>query len=383
MTAYSPPILWGSGCTWGAAASTWGASLVTSGAPNLYVAVEGELQNAQSASWRLGRDDWFDVLQPSAGTFTVVGAATAQPNDDIVVTCDAGLLWSGNVDDVTVMTDLTGTWSTITATDAIGRLGTTVKPMGQVTVGSDTFRWLVYADPTGGSIDLYDALGYLFDLYAPYQTYAAGDYAGTLPTLLNSWYDPPDVTLLELLNVLERSSNAMLALQPDGSIIFVMRDALVAGSVAMTALTGNDAPATWSETTGRSSVINHWVLEKPAYFQTTVLDTTDADSVAAYGDRTYTVSDYQCSGYSHFTSALRTALAEPRPRVTSATIHVRDLGQGAMFLAPLSWITHDGDTWQVMSIAHDVTPGNGNWTVTLTADVSQNAIVGSAEPTPA
>ena len=382
MTAYSPPILWGSGCTWGAAASTWGASLTTSGRPNLYVAVEGELQDVRSASWRLGRDDWFDVLQPSSGSFGIVGTTTAQPNDDIVVTCDAGLLWYGNVDEVTETIDLSGTWSNITATDIIGRLGTTAKPMGQVTVGSDTFRWLVYSpDALGGTLD--ECAQFLIDSYAPYAaTITVGDSAGSLPTLPDSWYDPPDVTLLEVLNVLERSSNAMMALQPDGSIIIVMRDALVAGSVTMTALTGNDAPFEWNEATSRSSVINHWVLERPAYFQTTVLDTTDTDSVLAYGDRTYSVSDYQGTGYTHFSSALRTALADPRPRVTGAGIHVRDLSQGALFLAPLSWITHDGDTWQVMSVEHSVTPG-AEWTVTITADVSQNAIVGSAEPTPA
>lgn len=381
MTAYSPPILWGSGCTWGAAASTWGASLTTSGSPNVYVAVEGELQDAQAASWRLGRDDWFDVLQPSSGTFSIIGTTTAQPNDDIIVTCDAGLLWSGNVDEVTETIDLTGTWSTITATDIIGKLGTTVKPMGQVAVGSDTFRWLVYTDGgVGGTLD--EAAQYLLDLYATGVGITVGDSAGTLPTLLDAWYDPPDVTLLQVLNVLEQSSNAMMALQPDGSIIIVMRDALVAASVDMTPLTGRDAPSSWNVTTGRSSVINHWVLEKPAYYQSTVLDTTDTASVLAYGDRTYSVTDYQCSGYSHFSSALRTALAEPRPRVTGASIHITDLGQGALFLAPLSWLTYDGDTWQVMSVEHSATPG-GDWVVTITADVSQNAIVGSSEPTPA
>ena len=378
--AYSPPILWGSGCTWGADASTWGAALLTAGIPNLYVAVEGELvTGCRVARWRMGRDDWFATLQPSSGSFSAVGTLTASPNDLVVVSTDAGLLWSGYIDDVTTTIDLAGTWTTFTATDIIGRLGMTIKPLGNLSVGGDTHRWMEYA---GGALspDLEDATEYLLGLYAPGITVTVGDSAGTLPTLDDEWYDPPDLTLLEVLNTLERSSNAMMATQPDGSIVIVMRDALVAASVEMTPLTGDDGPAEWTESTSRANVINHWLLERPAYHQETVLDETSATSANAYGDRSYSVSDYQCSGYSHFSSALRTAMATPRAIVTGATIHVRELGQGALFLAPLSWVTHDGDTWQVMSVEHDVQPGAGMWSVNITADASQNAITGNTEP---
>jgi hypothetical protein len=382
MTTYAPPPLWSSGVEWSGSSATWLGTLPSSGRPNLYVSIAGELSTvAMSGSWRLGRSDWFDVLSPNTGSFSMKGTVTANVNDEIVVSTDSGVLWVGYVDDVSTTKDLTGTWTTVNATDVIGRMGLTIKPPGRVTVGPDTYLIFYLAGGTGvpgGTLDEvfrdYLALaGFDIDV-------TVGDSAGTLPTHID-WYDASPVTLLELLNLCEKSANAMAALQRDGSIVVVMRDALVAGSVAMTSLTGLSTPFTWSVTASRSSIINHLVFERPAYDDTTVLDATNATSLALYGDRTYSITDYVCSSASHFSTALRTAIASPRSQVTGADIHISDLSQGALLLAPLSWVQYDGDVWQVMSIEHRVTPSE--WTVSLTADASQNAITGNAEPTPA
>lgn len=376
MTTYAPPPLWSSGVTWDGSSATWLGTLPSSGRPNLYLSINGTLSTVvMSAHWRLGRSDWFDVLSPNSGSFTTKGAVTADPNDEVVLSTDSGVLWVGYVDDVSVTVDLTGTWSTVNATDVIGRLGLTVKPPGKLVVGPDRIPFFPLLGMTLDEV----ATEYI-DTYAGVSIdVVVGDSAGTLPAFID-WYQPGTPPLLEVLNQCERSSNAMMALQPDGSIIIVMRDALVAGSVITNALTGRDTPFAWSETTSRATVINHLVFEQPAYDDTTVLDTTDATSLALYGDRTYSISDYLCSSASHFTTALRTALASPRAQVTGASIHVSDLSQKAILLAPLAWISYSGDTWQVMSIEHNVTPGE--WTATITADASQNAITGNAEPTP-
>jgi hypothetical protein len=377
MTTYAPPPLWSSGVEWDGASAEWLGTLPSSGRPNLYVAINGELSSvAMSGTWRLGRSDWFDVLSPNTGSFSMKGAVTADPNDEIVVSTDSGVLWVGYVDDVSTTRDLTGTWTSINATDVIGRMGLTVKPPGKLTVGPDRFPYF----PLLG-LTLEDVATEYIAAYAGVTIdVVVGDSAGTLPTLID-WYEPGTPPLLELLNQCERSSNAMMALQPDGSIIIVMRDALVAGSVTIHDLTGLDTPFSWAETTSRSTVLNHLVFERPAYDDTTVLDTTDTASLALYGDRTYSISDYLCSTATHFSTDLRTAIASPRAQVTGAAIHVSDLSQAAILLAPLSWVDHEGDVWQVMSIEHNVTPNE--WTVTITADASQNALTGNAEPTPA
>jgi hypothetical protein len=528
------PSLWSSGVEWATAETEgadayWVDELPSSGRPHVFVAIEGNLVNGfgddsvalQSGSWNLGRRDWFDVLTPGTATFTFFGVVDAEAGDEVVVSCEAGVLWVGNVNDRTETQHTAGHFTTtLTATDAVGRLSTAVVPDGKLTVGDDVYIILFLTlDAPSAATD--DVIRWLMDTYGAEDVgLAVGDSAGTLPNLTD-WYEPPDgLTLLDILNQIERTANAMLALQPDGSLLLTMRDSLpqsdnlvtndgfetnttgwaaylsgaiarstsspitgtasgritssttqysgttydltgitfragttyrfslshqlISGSdswyaqiygagsdsnyedftasgtagtvtvywtptadrsaaglwigcntttssvlaiddvtvvetVGVVNLANDDAPYEWTKTTSASDIINHWVLERPQYHDADpVLDEADADSVTAYGDRSYSVGNYLCTTATHFTSGLKAAMKEPRAIVTDGRFHIHDLGQQVLFLAPLSWVRQGDDVWQIMSVRHDFS--GSSWDMTVTADVSQNAMTGEEEP---
>lgn len=374
---YSPPAIWGSGITWGS--FTWGAAFATSGPAYLYASLDGvPLTVAQAARWRIGRSDWFDVLSPSTASVTVTGSVTVTPNQKLMLSTDAGLLWTGWTDEASTATDANGfSTTTITATDIIGRLGVSIKAPGKIYAGPTLqYRWF----PIGYYGDLLAVVAQYLADYAPDLSIAVteGDSTGTLPAL-TSWFfsapgPAPKKTLLELLNQAELSSNAVLSLTPAGDLVATMRYPV--GSATVVDLDGYQGA--WTRTRGRSSVINHWIIEEPETEDNTVLDSSDAASIALYGERTMELTDYLSTTAAHFPTAFRDALAAPRYLIPSATFPIGDSGHPALLLSPLSWVTLDGDTWQVMSVEHDVTPDR--WTVTLSLDASQNALSGEPEP---
>lgn len=381
MTYY--PSIWGSGAKWGE--FLWGGA-DTSGIPKVFVAINEEpVGTADTARWRLGRSDWFDVLQPQNATITVAGEVEANPNDRIMISCHAGVLWSGFVDECTVSDDVADTVRTsITATDVIGRLGTAIKAPGRVEVSSALVaRYFPVGTYTGFGDDLVEVTeGYLADYAADLAiTVTEGPSTGTLPALTDWYFDAPGPmpkkSILEILNKAEQTSNAMMALQPDGSILITMRAASGLSTVPMAVL--DDTNKTLVKRRGRTTVINRWLLERPAYYDDTVLDTSDPTSVGLYGEKAYEVQDYLCTTDTHFTTGLRTALAIPR-WVGSATFPISDLGDPALMLAPLAWASLGEDVWQIMSVEHNVSVGS--WDVTVELDASQDSLTGEPEPDP-
>jgi hypothetical protein len=389
------PSLWSSGVEWATvetegAEAEWLGTLPSSGRPHPFVSIAGRLVNGfgddsvalQQGSWNMGRRDWFDVLTPGTASFTFFGVVDAEAGDEVVVSCEAGVLWVGNVNDRTETQTVEGHFrTTLTATDAVGRLSTAVVPDGKLTVGSDVYIILFLTlDAASAATD--DVIRWLLDTYgAADVALTIGDSAGTLPNL-EDWYEPPDgLTLLDILNQIERTANAMLSLQPNGSLLLTMRDALVASEADIIDLVDDDAPYEWTKTTSAADIINHWVLERAQYHDDDpVLDEADADSVALYSDRSYSVDNYLCTTATHFTAGLKAAMKVPRAIVTDGRFHIHDLGQRVLFLAPLTWVAQGDDTWQIMSVQHDFS--GSSWDVTVTADVSQNAMTGEVEPDP-
>lgn len=404
MTTPNVPSIWSGGAEWGPAetagasgywlADDWNIGLT--GRPHPFVAIAGKLVNGfgddsvslQSGSWDLGRRDWFDVLTSSTASFSFAGSVDAASGDLLVVSTESGVLWVGNVNGVTQTQQTDGSFvTTVSAVDAIGRLGQTVPPNGQLVVGPDTFE-ILYTGLEAASYGTEDVIRWFLDTFgAADVALTVGDSAGTLPTLTD-WYEPPELTLLDVLNTIERTANAMMSLQPGGSLLITMRDYLTAASVVVVDLVDADAPYIWTVARSGVNVVNHWVLERPTYHHSTVLDepssgtpnATLTASIAVYGDRAYQVGDYLCTSSSHFTAGLKTAMAAERPVVTEGRFHVTDLSQRVLLLSPLSWVRQGDDTWQVMSVHHEFS-GN-TWDVSITADVSQSTMVGVADPTP-
>ena len=378
----SLPAVWGSGITWGS--FTWG-STTTSGRPVLYVAADGVLLGeAESGRFRLGRSDWFEPMTPQTASFSLVGEHDIAANAELIVSCGQGTLWKGYVDNATVTYPVgEPTRTTITATDIISRLGRAVKAPGKLYAGGLIARFYpIGLALTGISDDLVSVVRYYLETYAPDLSFTVteGVSTGTLPNLTDWYFDAPGPmpkkTILELLNQAELSSNALMSLQHDGSILIVPRAPSGLSSVSMVDISSGSS--TWRK--GRDTLYNAWLLERPAYDDTTVLDTSDAASVAAYGERVYEVQDYLCATATHFGSAFRDALASPRWLATY-NLPVGDLSDPWLMLDPLEWVVDGSDVFQVLSVDHDVNPSE--WRLTLELDASQDALNGATEPTPA
>jgi hypothetical protein len=366
------PAIWDAGGEWypneseGADFYWYVGDETFTGKPNIFTSINGKLVNEklQSATWTLGREDWFADLQPNTASFSFAGVVDAEPNDSVIVSSDTGIQWRGTVDSVNVSREISGLyWSSITATDAVGALGS-MKNDSITTVLS----------------------GYTLATLIPYMCFMFGipdiqvsiaDSLTALPALNNS-VDSKQFSILEYIQLAERSSNAMMFCQSDGTLKIVTRDAIAGSDVVTTDLIGVDSPSAWDVVLNRTNIINHWKFTETD--GTIIAEYRDADSIAAYGEFSYTIDNYMDTSASHFGSGMRNALATPRRVVSKGSFHVTDINQAILALEPLDWVSFDGDTWQVMSMTHSV--DRSGWTVDITADVSQNFMVGEAEPTP-
>jgi len=375
MAPIRVPSRWGAGARWGPVdddltKAYWGPVAVPADRPNVFVSINGVLQpTLRSASWRSGSGGWFDELSPTTVSLGFTEAATGDIGDAVLVTTETRTLFRGVLESIANDKDqATGAYQgSVVANDGLGALG-----ISEYTgiIGSASGYTLATLIPFVMRLIGMDPI-----------TIVEGDSATALPQLINALADAVPIrgkTLLEYIGIAERSSNAILTLQPDGTFVATTRDAILSPSVDVLDLVGSESPASWRVETLKSSVINHWVMTTAG--GTVVLDETDADSVALYGENTYSISDYMDDDVDHFTTDMRTALATPRPQVTSATFPITSTEQAVLGLKPLDWVSFDGDTWQVMGVQHDVSPGA--WAMSITADVSQNYMAGAAEPTP-
>lgn len=371
MAVIRVPSRWGAGVRWGPVDDDltkgyWGPVTVASGRPNVFVSINGVLQpGLRSASWRMGRDGWFSDLAPCTVSLGFTDAVTGEIGDELLMTTETGLLWKGSLETIANDKDrATGAYrGSVTAVDGLARYGQGTIPTGFGSISGLALPALIEFLVVDLGMDPLEII--------------EGDSTTTLPLLVNTTY-ADGKTVLEYIQLAEKSSNALMLYQPDGTFIAVTRTAITTPTVDVLDLVGINSPSSWRVETLKSSVINHWVMTDAG--GTVRLDETDADSVALYGESTYSIDDYMDDDVDHWPSATRTALASPRPVVTQGTFPITSTEQAVMHLKPLDWVSFDGDTWQVMSVEHNVTPGE--WTVTITADVSQNTLAAAAEPTP-
>lgn len=511
MTTRRAPSLWGGGVQWGPASSEvtkgyWGPVAVTTTKPSIFVAINGVIQpTVSSASWRRGRDGWFSDLAPCSASLTFTDAATGEIGDPVLISTETGLLWKGRLETISNDKQLsTGEYGgSVTANDSLAALG-----ISEYTglVASITGYALPELIPFAMGLIGMDPV-----------TVVEGDSATALPALVNTTLIRGR-TMLDYIQIAERSSNALMVLRPDGSLLAVTRDAIAqpsagvingefetdttgwtgynGGSIARSStspysgtwcaritaaatassgefytvtydfregrtyrvtfaaqaisgtgdwyvefystggygtlssmtftadatwqlftldwvadrdaasvevglyhpaataavlaidavtitsvvpvldLIGRNSPSIWKVEEQKSSVINHWSFTDAG--GTNRLEESDADSIARYGETALVISDYMDDDVDHWPTALRAALATPRPIVTSGEFPITSTAQEVLHLSPLDWVSFDGDTWQVMSVEHTVSPSE--WRVAITADVSQNYLAGSADP---
>ena len=278
MTA---PSRWGQGVQWGTAAADpieayWGPVATPTTRPVVYVSINNILQpTVASASWKLGRDGWFSDLTPCSASITFTDAATGANGDPVMIATETGLLWTGVLENITTSKRLGSGeyWSSVTAVDGLGRHG-----LAKIAAGFGSISGLDF-------IDLIEFT--MVDLGMDPLTIIQGD-STALPTLVNNTY-ADNMTMLEYIQLAERSSNALTTLQPDGTLLAVTRTALGATEVDVLDLVGINAPRAWTVATEKSSVINHWSFVDAG--DVSRLEETNAASVLQYGEAAYSISD--------------------------------------------------------------------------------------------
>lgn len=384
------PGLWDAGWEWGPA-STPGADFYWqadeepsqfSGRAVLCIAIAGRRVDGEgvesddagftSASWALGRSDWLSTLAPNTASFQFRGIVDAAPNDIVVLSVEVDdsvkethppALWIGRVDTSGNTQDAAGHYvSTVAATDKVGALGGARAPEDLGTGVIGTLQTL------GESLALAAGIPLVID---------------TDDTLADIFGDPDpiDASLLEFINRMERTSNALLFLLGDGTFRAVVRQGIAAGSIEIIPLTGLDGFTNWTEQTSLANVLNKWKFGGITGWTASGGDFDVTDSIAAYGERKMEILDMLSPTESPYTgSGIITVLAEPRAVVTDADAPIYDMSQNIMWLDPLDWVDHAGDHWQVMSVKHDASPGS--WRISITADQTQNFLVGDPDPTP-
>jgi hypothetical protein len=274
---------WGSGTPSGARTDAyWLPDAQTpTGRPFPDVAIGGTLLTesaAMSADWNLGPSDIVADLSPATATLRFKGQVTASLGDDVVISTGLGTMWAGRVDTVSDTLDVNGDhWTTITATDRIGALGAaqlqqSIGVRGTLVTIAETLSTtagvpLTVNDVSTGTYGL-ASLRRFTDFGAAYKF---------------------DGSVLEYINLAARSSNAIIASQPDGTLATTTREAL-GGAPSSTALTDSNAPQEWTKTTSSDVDVNRWVLTQPDGNQVAAED--DTADIATYGERAYRVDDY-------------------------------------------------------------------------------------------
>lgn len=358
---------WSDGSQWAPATipeatAFWSDGAETSGRPIVRVSIDSVWQRVIRASWRHGRPGWFADLEPTTATVTVRGAVTAEPGTLLIISSGADVHWKGFVQVVTtserVGSDVT---TTLTAVDAYGQSAGT-----EAAIAFDVSLMSVESMVEGAFA--------FFNLTPPVVEFASSTRTDSVVAGAFAL----DGTLGQMLQQIERSANAIIFFRTDGIATVLLRAAVDEVSVEVTPLDGDDAPTSWETIRDPSSIINHFLLVNSG--GTVRLDAEVTASVTAYGRHTYHDDAYLYTVATHWTSGLRSAMAELRTQVPRATFKVHDYSQKVPWVLPLDFVSREETLYQVLQVEHDVSPEE--WNVSLYLDSTQSAIEDETEPDP-
>ena len=333
---------WSGGVTWSGTGKWMPDGLTASGPLVPEVAIDGTLiSGLQAASWRLGITDFLAELSPGSCSLSFAGDVDVLPGDSIVLSIPTGTLWVGRVDSVNNMRDTAGhQWTTVNGSDSLGALAT---------------AYVVDADPLALNLEqwaeaLATAAGVSLDL--------VDDSVSGLPTTILA-SAPVSGSVLDLINSNARRSNAMIALQRDGAIHAVIREAVTPADQAVI----TDRYSERTKVTSQAANINRWTITADAI----EYGADDAD-IALYGQRTYEAgSDVWLAATSQFDDWV--AYGGSQRPIRAYTLPMKSWADDdLMLLDPFDWVTADGTDQQIMGLAHNVTASPPLWTVTLDVD---------------
>lgn len=359
--------LWSGGVEWGTAVTARAAAYwqddgtTPTGKAFVDVAIAGELLTSQtrSATWNLGISGILDDISPNTASASFVGQVTAVPGDDFVISSGWGVQWAGRVDTISDTTDVNGDhWTTVTATDRIGALGAVQLTNKAVTAGTVLDGIIEYqAAKAGLAIEVTD------DSASGLATVQSGVTETTAGTSSAQNYDGD---LLGFISMVAKASNAVMALQRDGTISVIVRESVTPSSVAT--LSGDDAPASWTAETSIDVDINRWYAVNTGGGGYTIYTLgEDLADVLIYGERAFDATDIQMNSLAQFDDWIAYGGSQ-RPVVTGEFV-VKDFSQDELLLLdPFDWVTYSGTDWQIMSLSWTAGAPGEPLRVTITAD---------------
>lgn len=345
-TLWSGGVEWGTAVTDRAAAYWQDDGATPTGKPFPDVAIGGNLltSSLMSATWSLGMSDPLEDLTPSTASLEFKGTISASIGDDVVISTGRGAMWAGRVDTITDERDTKGNhWTTVSATDRIGAIGNARLRKSNGYAG--TFETVAERLTKDAGMYL-DVVNQSTGTYGLEQLKAYTTFSTTFTG-----------TVLEYIVAAARSSNAMVALQPNGSLAAMTREAPASWPPTAVTLSGSSAPVTWSSTYTIDGNINTWTATNP--------DGTDqwsgtaqADDAAAHGVNSYDVNPYLQldTGSGAGLSFLDWWAYTPAARYNyTGDFVVSDFSQTDLLtLAPLDWVSESGTYSQVMSMEWSV-----------------------------
>jgi hypothetical protein len=328
----------------------------------------------RSASWQLGRSWWFG--SPEVGTASVELEGDRHeivPGDVCSFARDPlGTLWVGRVDDVTLEERVEAgevvALTRVSATDATGWLA-----------GTKFAAWAGVAEPFAARLaKLYAKAGAVVSTKAMPSASSPADFT---PATFGTAAAPIDG--IELLEVHERSRNAISQLGPDGQLRYLVRDALptdLSGVATPVPLVGDDAPTSAQlDRAAVGKVVNLWRFTDGEELYSDAIP-EGGTSASRYGTREYDTKTTKAAGAPIYKPAMRAVVARALPAFL-VTVKVHRRAQPFAGLGPFDLVEHGEYRLQALQLAHKVDPGS--WVVTASLDATQTAIVGGAvETTP-
>jgi hypothetical protein len=355
---------WSDGALWEPAeqpeASVWGAIDPSVPYPAILIGGLDRCAQVAAASWETGRSWWTDAPEAGSASAVLVGRVTdIAIGAPFVVDARPGpVLWVGTVDDVTYNVTPDGWETRVVASNALAALGNVTRGLPSIPAGTLAAKVEALATAAGirGTVKV-----------LPSSTF--------LPTL-NAEAAPADASgLLAYLKELEKSSNAIVALDGSGEFVIQPRAPLSGDPdpESILDLVGDNCPESAALSyASPTRLFNGWM------FGTTPVRVEE--SVTAYGLREYeTVTSrsstalYGAGGI--YYPELVESLAGPLAWGT-VTIRIPNRLSPVAALDLFDWVAFDdGRPWQVLASADSVAPapeGESEWHRTLTIAATIN-----------
>lgn len=319
-------------------------------------------------------EDVFDVADPYTGTLLAYLSPLALSSNAMLAMARDGRIHAVVREDISIT--INGEFETNVAGWTDFNSATIARSTSSPYAGTACAR--ISASTTAYSGDYYPLGSRIFRKGVPYRLqFAAQKISGTSDTWYADWYSDSVSTgtsttftatgtwtlvTLDWTPDADYSDIGIGIYHPDASVAVLAIDSVTVG-YATFALTGIDAPASWTLSTSIDVNVNRWVILRGAVLTVSV----DADDIKTYGERTLNGRGFDMSNVADPPFDDWTTYGGSQRPTASGQLIVSSWAQDDLILLdPFQWVTESGTAWQVMSVTHDVTPSS--WTVSITAD---------------